>query len=266
MTSLSADTLLAVKNGRSLGLILMFASLIIISIQPNFLELTERSLADHMVIEHTLFFVIGSMSILVAEAILRLLTSHRNKKMENYRNNQLNKYDQGSNNEMSIRSKNELKYRLITIWSTLLRNIFRINSRYGFVWFMIAIILLAFWHLPSVFDYAALHENIHILQHISFIIVGGMGFLAIRSLGESFTIILLILLNAVMGFVGLLLSVLQTPIYPIYSINSHNEAGTYMLVTCIVLLLGLLPAYLVHRALLHIRFKAINNNQMRRGY
>jgi hypothetical protein len=214
MTSLSTDILPAGKNGRSLGLILIFASLIIISIQPNFLELTERSLADHMVIEHTLFFIIGSMSILVAEAILRLLTSHVNKKTENYRNN-LNKHDQVSNNEISITSKNELKYKLITLWSRLLRNIFRINSRYGFIWFMIAIILLAFWHLPSVFDYAALHENIHILQHISFIIVGGMGFLAIRSLGESFTIILLILLNAVMGFAGLLLSVLQTPVYPI---------------------------------------------------
>lgn len=144
---------------------------------------------------------------------------------------------------------------IISFWSRLLRNIFSINSTYGLIWLIIPILLLTFWHLPSVFDYATLYEQIHILQHISFIIVGATGFLALRTLGESFKILLLIALNAIMAFAGLMFAVLQTPIYTVYSVSSHNDAGTYMLVTCILLLLVALPAYLIHRTLFHVRIK-----------
>jgi hypothetical protein len=96
----------------------------------------------------------------------------------------------------------------------------------------------------------------HILQHISFITVEATGFIALRTLGESFKIIILITLNAIMAFTGLLFSVTTDPVYSFYSINGHNEAGTYMLITCIQLLLIIgLPAYLIHRALFHILIK-----------
>ena len=42
--------------------------------------------------------------------------------------------------------------------------------------------------------------------------------------------------------------------------DAHNDAGTYMLVTCLLLLLVGLPAYLIHRTLFHVRIKAMNNN------
>jgi hypothetical protein len=62
------------------------------------------------------------------------------------------------------------------------------------------------------------------------------------------------------AFAGLMFAVLQTPIYTVYSVSSHNDAGTYMLVTCLLLLLVGLPAYLIHRTLFHVRIKAMNNN------
>jgi hypothetical protein len=59
-----------------------------------------------------------------------------------------------------------------------------------------------------------------------------------------------------MGFAGLLFSVITDPVYSLYSsVSGHNEAGNYMLITCILLLLIGLPAYLVHRALFHIRIR-----------
>jgi hypothetical protein len=58
-----------------------------------------------------------------------------------------------------------------------------------------------------------------------------------------------------MAFTGLLLSVTAEPVYTLYSINDHNQAGDYMLITCILLLLIGLPAYLIHRALFHMRVK-----------
>jgi hypothetical protein len=54
----------------------------------------------------------------------------------------------------------------------------------------------------------------------------------------------LIALNAAMAFGGLLLSVTTDPVYSFYSVNGHNEAGSYMLITCILLLAIGLPAYL----------------------
>src|SRR5439155_2751263 len=129
---------------------------------------------------------------------------------------------------------------------------FSIN-RYGYVWLVIASALLVYWHIPSVFDFAQLHEQAHVTQHISFIVVGAIGFLVIRSLGESFKLFVIFALNGIMGFVGLMFSVLDKPIYLVYSVNSHNNAGIWMLIMCIVLLVIVLPAYLIKRALFYAR-------------
>ena len=80
---------------------------------------------------------------------------------------------------------------------------------------------MTFWHLPSVFDYATLHEQIHILQHISFIIVGATGFLALRTLGESFKILVLIALNAVMAFAGLMFGFTNANLYCVFCQQSQ---------------------------------------------
>jgi len=181
-----------------------------------------------MIIEHTLFFFLGYLSVQVAEIILRLLVlSNTNR-------------------------KSNLKGIIILFWTKFLRTIFSIN-RYGYVWLIIASALLVFWHIPSVFDFAQLDEQAHVAQHISFILVGAMGFLAIRSLGDSFKLFVLFALNGMMGFVGLMFSVLDKPIYLVYSVNSHNTAGIWMLIMCIVLLVIVLPAYLIKRALFYAR-------------
>ncbi|MDQ6668986.1 MAG: DUF1404 domain-containing protein [Thermoproteota archaeon] len=218
------------KKRHAYCLIGIFWILVLISVQPAFLEFTERDLAYHMTIEHTLFFVIGAMSIQVAETILKLSNPYRNS---------------GGHFKLRI---------IITLWTTTLRKFFTLN-KYGYVWVIIAIGLLTFWHIPWVFDYAELHEQAHIAQHISFVVVGAMGFLAARSLGESFKLIALFALNGVMGFAGLMFSVLDRPIYLVYSVNSHNNAGVYMLVSCIILLLVILPAYLIRRTFFHIRVR-----------
>jgi len=212
-----------------------FGILVLISLQAAFLEFTEQDLAYHMIIEHSLFFTMGVMSIQIAETILKLFVSSL------------------GINQGKTRTRT-LKWAVVLFWTKLLRKIFTIN-RYGYIWIAIAVALLTFWHIPSVFDFAELHESIHILQHISFIVVGAAGFLAARSLGESFKLFVLFALNGIMGFAGLMFSVLDRPIYLVYSVNSHNNAGTYMLVSCLILLLVVLPAYLIRRTLFHIRVR-----------
>jgi hypothetical protein len=215
---------------RGYCLIGIFGILVFISVQPTFLEFTERDLAYHMTFEHALFFVIGAMSIQVAETVLKLSNRYRNGV---------------DHRKLGL---------IISLWTTILRKFFTLN-KYGYVWVIAAIALLTFWHIPWVFDFAELHKQAHIAEHVSFIVVGAMGFMAVRSLGESFKLLALFALNGVMGFTGLMFSVLNEPIYRVYSVSSHNNAGTYMLVSCIVILLVVLPGYLIYRTLFHIRVR-----------
>jgi Protein of unknown function (DUF1404)/Cytochrome c oxidase caa3 assembly factor (Caa3_CtaG) len=253
--------------GNSLWLCL-FGTLTVISVQSPILEITEQNLGLHMVIEHTIFFFLGASSVRTAEIILRMLVSHSRRKLT-CRAASITKKNGNSVPHRLYNSKNSAISRLdldegsesklldiiVRFWLNVARAIFGASSRYGLLWLSIPILLLAVWHYPPLFDYAVLHANVHILQHISFIIVGVTAFIALRTLGESFKIITLIALNAAMAFGGLLLSVTADPVYSFYSVNGHNEAGNYMLVTCILLLVIGLPAYLIHRAFIHIRIR-----------
>ena len=46
-------------------------------------------------------------------------------------------------------------------------------------------------------------------------------------LGESFSIFLLFTITGIMGFASLAFAVSDNPIYSVYSVNSHHDAGTY---------------------------------------
>jgi hypothetical protein len=218
--------------------IILFVSLTTISIQEPILREMEADLGNHMIIEHLLFFFLGILSVMIAEIMTRSLISSNNN---------------GGRNRIQ-ETNNKLKPKLIYYWSTFLRKIFLLNN-YKLIWPIIAIVLIAFWHIPTIFDFATLHEPVHILQHISFIVIGSCGLIAIRSLGESFMFFVLFSLIGMMGLGGLEFALIESKIYSMYSISSHNNAGNYMLITSIMLLLVGLPAYLIHRTLLHIRTK-----------
>ena len=245
----------------------LFGILSIISVQTPLLEIAEQNLAAHMVIEHTIFFFLGAASVKSAEIVLHILVSHAYRKKRSSQpiarvkaittveriHDDKNYEDKNTNGSIKT-------IKIIRFWSSIIRKIFSFSSKNGFLWLSIPIIMLAVWHYPPLFDYAVLHENVHILQHVSFIIVGATGFIALRTLGESFKIIILITLNAIMAFAGLLFAVTTDPVYAVYSINGHNEAGNYMLITCILLLLIGLPAYLIHRAFFHLRSRIKEQN------
>lgn len=93
---------------------------------------------------------------------------------------------------------------------------------------------MSVWHIPDVFDYTFTHSQIHILQHISFIIVGAATFVTMRILGESFNLFLLLSLIGMMGFAGLIFVIMDGSIYRVYSITSHHDAGIYMIISSIL--------------------------------
>ncbi|HYZ60306.1 MAG TPA: hypothetical protein VE544_11670 [Nitrososphaeraceae archaeon] len=228
------------RNVRNFILVIVFVLLTIVSLQEQILGQVEADLGNHMIIEHLLFFFLGVLSVMIAERLIRFLVS--------------------SNNENSGRSKiqgisnKQIRKLVVYYWSRVLQRIFLLNS-YRFIWPLIAIALIAIWHIPATFDFAILYKPAHILQHLSFVAVGVCSLMAIRCLGESFSLFVLFLLIGMMGLGGLMFTLAETKIYDVYSISSHNNAGNYMLISSIALLLVGLPTYLIHRTFLHTKSK-----------
>ena len=231
-------------KARRYVLIASFIILIIVSIQEPLLEAVERDLGTHMIIEHAIFFLLGALSVIVLEILLRALVLYAKK----------NKINNISGDEKDSGNSNGQYTGLIIIdyWSMFLRKIFFLN-RDGIWWLTIAVILMAIWHIPAIFDFASINDFAHIIQHFSFIIVGACGYLAMRIIRELFNIILLFSLIGMMGFAGLTLTVLDSPVYVVYSLSSHNNAGAYMIILSIVLALIIFPAYLIQRTIFHLR-------------
>ena len=79
----------------------------------------------------------------------------------------------------------------------------------------------------------------HVLQYLSFIAVGAAGFLAIRSMGDLSTILILFFMGGMMGFSGLIFAMLTERFYLFYSVNDHNIAGAYMIMSILFIVIGL---------------------------
>ena len=197
-----------------------------------------------MIFEHLIFFLIGALSVIVAEILLKAIT---------LRNRQYTKKVISKKTTGDILTFDSLDG-FSRYWKIFLRKIFKINKD-AWIWIMIALLLMSVWHIPAVFDYASTHPLAHVLQHISFIAVGAAIFVSIRILGESFNVFLLLSLIGMMGLGGLIFAILESPIYQVYSITSHHDAGFYMIILSILLLLVITPIYLIRRTMFHLRAK-----------
>ena len=141
---------------------------------------------------------------------------------------------------ISILKNNKVK------WDSLKK-----NGRYG--WIFIIVILLLFWHIPIIFDYASYYVIVHLLQHISFIIVGMCIYLVIKKFEFNFHFILFILMGSIMGLSGLLLILSITPVYSFYTIQSHISAGNYMIISSIMMMILVFPTILIKKALVYLK-------------
>ena len=211
--------------------IAIFITLTGIAFQDGLLEVAESRLGSHMIFEHALFFIIGALSVMISEATLKVLNSRQSKR---FREGQA-----GSG----------LGSGVLSLWKSGIRQV----NTHGLLMLAIAIFLMGFWHVPVIFDRAVASENIHIAQHVSFAAVGAFGFVAIAVLGDSFRILLLIAIASMMGFSGLLFSVLDGQVYAHYSVDDHNEAGMYMIITSTALLVIGFPLYIIRKTISYVR-------------
>jgi hypothetical protein len=227
-------------------IITVFILLVVLSLNEIVLGQLERDLGNHMIIEHLLFFLIGALSVCVAERILRFMINIERKSL-------------GDIQSVFQRTSPRTTGKVIQYWKTILRTIFKLNT-HSWSWITIAGSLIFVWHVPQIFDYASTHYYVHVMQHLSFILIGAATYMTIRLFGESFNLFLIFSLIGMMGFSGLILVISDNQIYQVYSLSSHHNAGIYMIITFVTLLLVIMPAYLIRRTMFHINTSMSGGN------
>jgi len=243
VSKLLSSTLL--KRNKFFLYLIAFILSIIISLNEDLLTIMEKNLENHMILEHSLFFIIGILSVIIAEQVLKYFLSKENvTRLKEQRN--------------FINQNKRIHSKFLGMWMNILREIYSLRPR--LIWIIFPIYFLIFWHIPFIFDAASSNDYIHILQHISFIASGSFIFIAMKVFGELFNILLIFSIVGMMGLAGILFSVLDTEIFHVYSIDSHRNTGNYMIILSMVLGIILLPYYLIKKSFEHIKIR-INLNK-----
>ena len=164
-------------------------------------ELEAQSMAFHMIAEH-LGFVAGSLLISFGiEIIVRDMVVNR--------------------------GKSRFVFAIGTIYQRLIKANRRFNT-HGVIGVPVAIIILIYWHLPANFDLAVLTEEIHLMMHISFILLGVIVFMNVKAIskGELLTHIFALMIAMVVW--GIVLITTPEHLYSSYPMTQQAEAGIVM--------------------------------------
>ena len=143
---------------------------------------------------------------------------------------------------------------LVLAWSGVSRTasrayatLLRINATYnkkGLVTFFIAGLLVWYWHLPVNFDAAVLDENIHILMHTTFMVVGSLLFVGSKLFTWRVRTFLLLIPSKAMGIFGAFLMFTSGYIYSVYPEWQQTQCGLAMVVMMLSMDLTLVPYWL----------------------
>ncbi len=123
----------------------------------------------------------------------------------------------------------------------------RINATYnrkGFLSFLVAGLLVAYWHLPTNFDAAVLNHNIHVIMHSTFLMVGSLILVGSKLLTWRVRTILLLIPSKAMGLFGAFLMFTPGYVYSVYPAWEQSQAGLAMVVMMLGMDLTLVPFWL----------------------
>jgi cytochrome c oxidase assembly factor CtaG len=195
----------------------------------DLLEYSSTSLSFHMTIEHSIFLGLGALLVAIGSYCLQAL------RKQFY-------LIQGILDLLNFSdTSSQRRGNAIVIISCLAASA----------------VLMGIWHLPSLFAAATFHEDLHLIQHASFIMTGALTVVAVRMMPTTFVILSLVLMNTTMGLFGAFLLVTSHQIFIPYSVESHIEAGNVMIALSIVMAVVVFPAFIINRSLRH----ELNNQQ-----
>jgi cytochrome c oxidase assembly factor CtaG len=90
-------------------------------------------------------------------------------------------------------------------------------------------IVFVFWGMPSYFDLAVINGYAHILEHLSYIIAGGLVGLSLSSMPQKYKALLLALGFMSAGMMGSMMLVWPPGFYPVYSAAQNTDMNTAMM-------------------------------------
>jgi plastocyanin len=106
--------------------------------------------------------------------------------------------------------------------------------------------LIACWHLPGPWDEAVLNPGVHVIEHLSFLIVGILAGSWLLLLSDSGKIgALMAAFFGHMGYAVVLISPWSSQVYALYSLSDQVTAGWVLLLTGPSLVIGV--AYVIAR-------------------
>lgn len=189
----------------------VLGALCILSMLTPFGELLDSTLTLHMMVQH--FFYLAGGFLLASSADLLILGASK------------------------------FSRSLTSVYSNLMKANASINKR-GLVTFITAAMLKVYWHIPTNFDAAVLNDNIHIMMHFTFTIVGGLVFIGATLLTARMRHVLLLVPGKAMGIFGAFLMFTTLHVYPVYPAPEQAETGLIMVVMMLVMDLIIVPYWL----------------------
>lgn len=119
-----------------------------------------------------------------------------------------------------------------------------IFSRYGIATLVVASSIAGYWYLPSNFDAAVLHANLHFEMHMSLLLAGGLIYVGSKLLTKRTQQFAPVIIGKAMGLFGALMLVTPVSIYAVYPAAEQTEAGVALVVIMLVVDLTLMPILL----------------------
>jgi cytochrome c oxidase assembly factor CtaG len=194
--------------------------LLVAGTSSDLLYYSSTSLSFHMTIEHSIFLVSGALLVAIGGYCLQAIRK-----------------------QFHAQRVPQLLLRFPNILPQQRNSIIVVSCLAA------SALLMGVWHLPSLFAAATLHEDLHLIQHASFVMTGSLTMIAIRMMPTVYVILGLVLMNAAMGLFGALLLVSNHQIFIPYSIEGHVEAGNVMILLSLIMALVAFPAFMINRSL-----------------
>ena len=111
---------------------------------------------------------------------------------------------------------------------------------------LVSAALIVFWHLPGPWDSAVLNPGIHVIEHLSFLLVGLLAGSWLLLLSDSGKIgALMAAFFGHMGYAVVLISPWNTQVYDLYALSNQVILGWVLLLTGPSLVIGV--AYVIAR-------------------
>jgi cytochrome c oxidase assembly factor CtaG len=148
-----------------------------------------------------------------------------------------------SASDLIVLGSSKFSRSLTRVYSTFMKVNASVNRR-GLITFLLAGLLTAYWHIPANFDAAVLNDNVHILMHATFTIVGALMFIGAGLLTGRMRHVLLLVPGKAMGVFGAFLLFTSLYVYPVYPAPDQTEAGLIMVVMMLLMDVVIVPYWL----------------------